>query len=49
MKQYGHDITLVVSKQLPKSEVEAWLDCIEEIGPEGVIACLLYTSPSPRD
>lgn len=38
MKQYGHDITLVVNKQLPANEVEAWLDCIEDIGPEGVIA-----------
>ena len=37
-KQYGHDITLVVKTQLPKSEVEAWLDCVEEIGPPGVIA-----------
>ena len=38
MKQYGHDITLVVNAQLPKTEIEAWLDCVEEIGPEGVIA-----------
>lgn len=38
MKQYGHDITLVVNKQLPANEVEAWLDCIEEIGPDGIIA-----------
>ena len=38
MKQYGHDITLVVNAQLPSTEVEAWLDCVEEIGPVGVIA-----------
>ena len=38
MKNYGHDITLIVKNQLPASEIEAWLDCIEEIGPEGVIA-----------
>ena len=38
MKNYGHDITLIVKKQLPATEVEAWLDCVEEIGPEGVIA-----------
>ncbi len=38
MKQYGHDITLVVKQQLPESEIETWLDCVEEIGPEGVIA-----------
>lgn len=38
MKNYGHDITLVVNNQLPESEIEAWLDCVEEIGPEGVIA-----------
>ena len=38
MKQYGHDITLVVNTQLPSTEVEAWLDCVEEIGPVGVIA-----------
>lgn len=38
MKNYGHDITLIVKNQLPADEVEAWLDCVEEIGPEGVIA-----------
>ena len=38
MKNFGHDITLVVNNQLPESEIEAWLDCVEEIGPEGVIA-----------
>lgn len=38
MKNYGHDITLIVKNQIPASEIEAWLDCVEEIGPEGVIA-----------
>ena len=46
MKNYGHDITLVVNNQLPESEIEAWLDCVEEIGPEG---CLLYTSDAADD
>ena len=25
MKNFGHDITLVVNNQLPESEIEAWL------------------------
>ena len=38
MKNYGHDITLVVKTKSSADEVEAWLDCVEEIDHEGVIA-----------
>ena len=51
MKKAGHNIEILTPHV--SSEIQNYegikVRCFSTNGPPGIVACLLYTSPSPRD